>query len=549
MALIKDSSLEAVKAAADIVAVIEGRTSLRKVGGRYTGRCPFHEERTPSFSVNPVEKLYFCFGCGAKGDLISFVIATEQVDFVGAIEWLAERFNVPLEYEDASPEQDARRRRRKRLHALLDEAAAFYERYLWEANAAAFAREYLSGRGFGEDVCRLYRLGYAHGGRELARRALGKGYTAEELAAAGLANRRGNDYFSRRLLFPLAEAQGQVVGFQARRLFEDDPLQAKYVNSPEGDLFRKGNLLYGLDKARAAATKQDRVVVVEGNPDVLALRQTGFEPVVASMGTALTESQLGALKRLTRRLYLCFDADAAGQAATLRGMELAAAKGFEIRVVSLPPGKDPDDVADSFEHYLGAAEPYLLYRVRLELDGAADRQEAFVRAREVLARFEDSPERQDALRLVADRLDLPRETQSGFAPLGTTRASQAPMSAKLLDAGSRRERDLLAAAVAHPEIAAHLADLAPDHFDDELNRRMRDVLLGDAEPDEELTALHAELDARGAREGITLEAGKELLLRLRERKLRRELANADPQRTLELQEALIRIREAVGGLA
>src|SRR5205807_6712488 len=154
----------------------------------------------------------------------------------------------------------------------------------------------------------------------LMRKALERGFTREELAAAGLVNRRGNDYFAQRLLFPLADARGRVLGFQARKLREDDPLPAKYVNSPESELFRKGELLYGLDKARAAIAKQDRAVVVEGNTDVLALRQAGFEPVVASMGTALTERQLRELGRLTKRLFLCFDSDAAGQEATLRGM-------------------------------------------------------------------------------------------------------------------------------------------------------------------------------------------------------------------------------------
>src|SRR5205085_4476534 len=188
------------------------------------------------------------------------------------------------------------------------------------------------------ETCREYRLGLAPGGQSLARKAKEKGFSAAELSAAGLVNRRGNDYFSGRLLFPLADARGRVRGFQARKLREDDPLRAKYVNSPEGELFRKGDLLYGLDHARAAVAKQDRAIVVEGNTDVLALRQAGLEPVVASMGTALTERQLRELGRLTRRIYLCFDADAAGEEATLRGMELAAGQGFDVRVVPLPPG-------------------------------------------------------------------------------------------------------------------------------------------------------------------------------------------------------------------
>ena len=297
MARIKDSSVDDVKAAADMVAVVSARTQLRKTGSRYMGRCPFHEERTPSFSVNAVEKFYYCFGCGAKGDLITFVRETEQLDFAGAIEWLADRFNVQIEFEETTPEQDARRRRRDRLFELLDAAASFYERYLWESEAGSLARNYLAARGLREDVCREYRLGVALGGTTLARKAVERGFTRDELASAGLVNRRGNDYFSGRLLFPLTDARGRVLGFQARKLHEDDPLRAKYVNSPEGELFRKGDLLYGLDRARAPIAKQEFAVVVEGNTDVLALRQAGVEPVVASMGTALTDRQLKELAR------------------------------------------------------------------------------------------------------------------------------------------------------------------------------------------------------------------------------------------------------------
>src|ERR671935_2013865 len=217
MARIKDASVEEVKAAADIVAVISARTPLRKAGARYVARCPFHDERTPSFSVNPTDKLYYCFGCGAKGDLITFVRETEQLDFAAAVEWLADRFNVRVEYEETSPQQDVRRRRRQRLLSLLDAAASFYERYLWESQAGSLARDYLAGRGLGEEVCREFRLGLALGGTTLTRRALDKGYTREELLAAGLLNRRGNDYFAQRLMFPPADGRGRIVGFPARQ--------------------------------------------------------------------------------------------------------------------------------------------------------------------------------------------------------------------------------------------------------------------------------------------------------------------------------------------
>jgi DNA primase len=548
VARIRDTSVREAVDAADMVEVVSARTQLRRSGARWTGLCPFHDEKTPSFSVNPQDKLFYCFGCGKGGDLITFVRETEQLDFAQAVEWLAERYRVTLEYEESTPERDAERSRRERLLALLEQATSYYERCLWDSAAGGPAREYLSGRGLREEICREYRLGLAPGGATVARKAREKGFTAAELAAAGLVNRRGNDYFSGRLLFPLADARGRVRGFQARKLREDDPLRAKYVNSPEGELFRKGDLLYGLDKARAAIAKQERAVVVEGNTDVLALRQAGLEPVAASMGTALTERQLKELSRLTHKLFLCFDGDAAGEAATLRGMELAAGQGFDVRVVALPPGVDPADAAEGFEERLAGAASYLSHRVRLEIERAPDRQEAFVRVREVLARFEDSPERQDAVRLAADRLDLPKETQAGLAPRGAAGTTGA-ISPRLLEAGPRRERDALAGVAAHPGLRELLAELTPDHFDSELHRRARSHLLEPGEPDEELVPFLAELDARAAESGIDEETAKELLLRLRERHLRRELEGADLERTRELQEQLDRVRSAAANLA
>src|SRR5687767_3793754 len=181
MARIKDSSVRDVVAAADMVEVVSGRTQLRRASGsRFTGRCPFHEEKTPSFSVNPVEKLYYCFGCGKGGDLISFVRETENLDFVGAVEWLAERFRVPLEYEETSPRQEEGRRRRERLYALLEQTTSYFERLLWEGDAAASVRAYLDERGLGETIAREFRLGLAPG-RGLAEKAKEKGFSRDEL--------------------------------------------------------------------------------------------------------------------------------------------------------------------------------------------------------------------------------------------------------------------------------------------------------------------------------------------------------------------------------
>jgi DNA primase len=537
-----EDSKQRVIAAADMVDVVSGRTQLRKVGSRYTGLCPFHEERTASFSVNAVDKLYYCFGCGAGGDLIKFVRETEQLDFAGAVEWLAERFRVQLEYEEMSPQLEASRKRRDRIHAVLDQAAAFYERHLWETEAGAPVRGYLESRGLGEAVCREFRLGLSPG-TGLAQKAQQKGFTRDELRGAGLTNARGNDYFPRRLMFPLADARGRIVGFQARKLHEDDPLRGKYVNSPEGELFHKSAILYGLHLARHAIAKQERGIVVEGNTDVIALRQAGLEPVVASMGTALTELHVKELSRLTRRVYLCFDADAAGEAATLRGMELAVGQGLDVRVVTLPPGQDPADAAGEFESRLGGAESYVGYRVRLELERAPDRQTAHERVREFLEGVPDTPERQEAWRHANDRLGMTVQLQSAVSTM-----KAAPVSRRVMDAGDRLERDVLAACIAFPSLHEALRQVPEDHFDSELHRRLRAVIL-DGGADEETVPALAELDAVASSEAIDEPTAQELLLRLRERHLRRRLAQADLEETSELQQQLLEIRAAVSQLA
>jgi DNA primase len=549
VARIKDESVERVKAAIEILPLVEEIVRLRKAGSTYKGLCPFHQERTPSFTVSPARGTFKCFGCGEGGDAITFVQKTENLDFVGAIETLARRFGVELEYQEASPEQEERRRRDDRLRALLERAAEFYSRVLWESEAGVGAREYLAARGLGEEVCREFRLGYAPGGARLASRALQEGYTRDDLLAVGLANRRGNDYFQRRILFPLADRGGRVRGFQARKLHDDDPLQAKYVNSPEGELFRKGDLLYGLDLAKQVIAREDRAVIVEGNTDVIALRQAGFMPVVAAMGTALTEGHLRELTRLTTRLFLCFDADAAGQDATLRGMELAVRQGFSVRVVPLPPETDPADDPAAFQERLTKPVSYPVHRVRLEHARASDPQAAFGAIRAFLTSLPDSPEHLEAIRVAADLLDLPPETQAGLAPARGGARTAGVVSPRLLDAGSRLERSALAGVAAHESLLPDLELLGPEHLDEELHRRARAYLLGRESADGELTTLLAEIYALGDEEEITLETASQLLLRLRERRLERELADADGEHLVELQQALAKLRDEIRAFA
>jgi DNA primase len=543
MAVIAQTSIEQVKAVADMVEIVGARTQLRKSGARWMGRCPFHEDRTPSFSVDPADKLFYCHGCGKGGDLISFVRETEGLDFVGAIEWLADRYRIPLEYEETSPQVEAGRKRRERLLALLEQAATYYGRTLWESPAGEPVRAYLAERGLADEVCREFRLGLSPGGSVLAQKARAKGYAQEELVASGLVNRRGNDYYAGRLVFPLADARGRVLGFGARRLRDDDPIPAKYVNSPESELFRKSSLVYGLHRARAAIAKEDRAVVVEGYTDVLALHHAGLRSVVASMGTALTEPQLKELRRLTRHLYLCFDADAAGEAATLRGMELAVRAGFVVRVVALPPGLDPADATEGFEERMGTAVGYLRHRVDTEL-AARPKQEAFEHVQKLIDDAPAGPERDDVARYASDRLGVPIR----IAAASSTVVRQ--VSPKLLDAGDRLERRLLAACSTSPDlIERYLRPLDDRHFDNAEHRRVRAHLVGDAPMEEaDLVLARAELGALAEEEHLDAGVARELFLRLEERLVRRELSELsgdDLARTVELQGVLAKIRDAL----
>ncbi len=282
---------------------------------------------------------------------------------------------------------------------------------------------------------------------------------------------------------------------------------------------------------------------------MIALRQEGVEPVVASMGTALTDRHLRQLSRLTRNLWLCFDGDAAGEAATLRGMEMAAEQGFVIKIVTLPAGSDPADLAVGFEERLAGAVPFALYRVQVELASSADPQTKYEQIKQILDRLPESPDRQEAWRIANDELGITIQIQRGAT--ASTTATGGAISPRLLEAGDRLERDTLAGCIRHRGLLPSLAELTADQFDNETNRLLRVHLVEGTEPPAELVPLVAELDARAEAEQIDEKTGKELLLRLTERGLRRELAqtNGDMARTKELQEKLERVRKALDGLS
>src|SRR3954471_18142893 len=440
MALISSESLERVKQAADIVEVISAHTDLRRQGARYVGLCPFHEERTPSFSVEPQEKLYHCFGCGVGGDVIKFVEEKEGLGFAETVEVLADRYGVELEREQEDPRAEARRQHRRRLEQLLDRSAAFYANYFWESEEAGKARDYLAQRGLGEEVLRAFGVGYAPSAWDkILVRGQQAGFSVEELRAVGLAQRgrSGGEYdrFRERIMFPIRDRRGRVLGFGGRAMRSDQG--AKYVNTAETDFFHKSRMLYGLDRAKAAIAKAGRAVVVEGYTDVLALHQAGVEEAVGVMGTAITEDQVAALSGMVEEVVLALDADSSGQEAMLRAQRVAGDRRMRIRVAAMPAGEDPaemlaqDGGAERFRELVEGAVELAEFRVDLVLARAdagppAERDRALTEVAPVLAGMGETASRDELVRRVAERLDL--EPAMVIGRLATARAPIAPVA-------------------------------------------------------------------------------------------------------------------------
>jgi DNA primase len=553
-----DDSKEKVRDAVDMIALVSARTELRRAGvNSYFGRCPFHEERTGSFHVRPEEKHYHCFGCQASGDPFTFVMETEGLDFVGAMESLAERFGVTLEVADEDPMAKAHRERRERLLKLLDRAAAYYARYLWEAAEADEARAYLADRGLEEQTLRDYRVGYAPSAWDrlllVARQA---GFSEDELLATGLAQRskqqQGSIYdrFRGRIMFPLAEARGRVVGFGARAMRENQP--PKYLNTSEGEVFHKGSQLFGIDLARRAASRAGEIVLAEGYTDVLALHQAGIENAVGIMGTSFTDEQARELDRVARRLVLALDADGAGQEAMLRAARVAEGRSLELRVVALPAGLDPADLVqqegvDAMRARIARSVPFVEFHVervlaRAETGTAEGKDRALSELRPILGPLPASVLRDELVRRVAGRLDLSDQlaasligegapssvarpgasTGHGAGAVGTVNgggrdahASVAPGAPPavphLLDRRERAERTFLALCLAFPREGRALLEEADlqQQFSSDLARRsaahlrehVEAPLEGLPDDDPELSTYLADLDARAARGG------------------------------------------------
>lgn len=369
---IVEEDIARVRDGTDIVEVVSQHTQLRKVGQRWVGLCPFHSEKTPSFSVNQQEGFYHCFGCKASGDVITFVREIEQLDFVEAMESLAGRIGVSLRYTEKGVGED--RKRRHGLQERLEAAVGWYHSRLRSSPDAAAARKYLRGRGFDSDEVAHYRLGWAPRGWDELTRALKLSRDDLEATGLGLLNRRGRlqDFFRGRVMFPIFDERGRPIGFGARKLPGDDG--PKYQNSRDGDLYHKSRALYGLNWAKAEIVREGEVVVCEGYTDVIGFARAGMSRAVATCGTALTEDHVKVLSRFTRRIVLAYDADEAGRSAAERVYEWEKGHGVEFRVVELPAGSDPDELSREdpgrLAELVAGARPYLEFRLQRILDSA-----------------------------------------------------------------------------------------------------------------------------------------------------------------------------------
>ena len=348
MPKIAEESIERVAAANDIVDVIGSYFPLKRAGSSFRALCPFHSEKSPSFHVTPARQSFHCFGCGAGGGVFRFVMDYEHVDFPTAVRRLAQRAGITL-IETSDPHEESRRERRSRLIELHRKVALWYHHQLLRTAAGTTARDYLKQRGMTKEIAVAWQLGYAPGGwHTMEAWAKKEGFTLTELQEGGLLSLKESgeqyDRFRHRLMFPIRNDYGDIVGFSGRTLEGDSSHEAKYMNSPETLLFNKGGLLFGLDKSKRAMIEAKEAIIMEGQLDLIAAFEHGCLNVVAPQGTAFTAEQARLLRRFVERVILCFDSDTAGKNAAERSLPALLASGFEVRLATLPPGEDPDSL-------------------------------------------------------------------------------------------------------------------------------------------------------------------------------------------------------------
>jgi DNA primase len=441
MARIAQETIEQVAAASDIVAVISSYFPLRRAGTEYRAICPFHQEKTPSFFVNPSKQSYYCHGCGAGGAVFQFLMQYENIDFPESVRRLATRAGIAIAEEEFSAEEEAKQSLRKRLLRLHFEASAWFHQNLLRTKAAAHARSYLQSRGINIETARRWQIGFAPNSWDaLTHWATAAKFTTEELVQSGLVKLReeGNprsriyDRFRDRLMFPIHNDIGEVVAFSGRILDPKTP-GGKYVNSPETPLFSKGNLLFGLHQSKRHIANTRQAIVLEGQLDLISAFEAGIQNVVAPQGTALTARHAALLRRFADAVILFFDADPAGDKATERAIEVLFAAGLQVKIGKLPPGEDPDSMIrksgpDSFRDLVNQAEDFFDFQIGRKLSAAeADTTAGRVAFARNISHFiglvPDPIVRDTLISRLAVRLIIPRETLQQMVRLP---AKQAP---------------------------------------------------------------------------------------------------------------------------
>lgn len=417
MPLIPDETIERVKSATDIVEIVSAHVQMRQAGRNWLGLCPFHSEKSPSFNVNPELQMYHCFGCGVGGDVVKFLQEIDKVSFVEAVTFLAERAGIPVPRRGGSTAEDERNDQLFRANEL---AAKFFH-YMLRQPAGADALRYLHKRGLTDETIDEFRIGYALSGwtsfLEMAGR---RGFAALVLEQAGLvapsSKGRGHyDRFRDRVMFPITNLSGRAIGFGARALRPDD--KPKYLNSPETPIYHKSGVLYGMSRARDSIRRDGTAIVVEGYMDVVSLAQGGVNNVVASSGTALTARHARLLARYSERVVLLFDGDAAGGTAAERGVEVLLGTEMDTRIVTLPPGQDPDSFVhrdqgvDELRQLIDKAPPALdVYLDRMaagvDLNSVTGRARAIERLLPLISACKEEVRRSLMLRRAAQRLDV-----------------------------------------------------------------------------------------------------------------------------------------------
>ena len=422
MAQIPKESIEQVLSATDIVELIGSYLPLKRAGSQYRANCPFHHEKTPSFYVNPVRQSFHCFGCGKGGDAISFVRDHENLPFMEAVRKLANRAGVQIREEEDDPAADQKRKSKGRLLDLHREAAGFFHELLLNDPAAAQARDYLKGRGFGREMAANWTVGWMpEHAKTFLDWARARKFTGRELVDAGICYLReeGNPAsgirvrFRDRLMFPIRNEIGDVIAFSGRQL-RADPNSAKYINSPETFLFRKSKVLFALERAKKPILREKAALVCEGQLDVISCHELGIDHAIAPLGTAFTREHARLLRRYTGHVLICYDADKAGLAAAERAFRELVLEGLSVRVVCMPAGDDPDTYLKShgveeFRHLLTNAKEFFDFklenaRAQGTLDSAAGRSAVLSECAELLTLMSDFAARESQINGVATHL-------------------------------------------------------------------------------------------------------------------------------------------------